>query len=253
MSVLRRKLRRELWQLKGQLAAIALLVALGGAVFAGAGSTERSLQRAQRDCYTAARFAHVFASLAAALRRVVAELEELDGVQAVDARLSTLASLEAQVELPTQDAVRVASQQHAKVTGYGLKLPLSATVRRDEPAAFTKVSPLGVEEQRVNVLLAPQGARRAWSGLGDGYHVEATIVVETHPDSLLVPRAALLRTSGGRAVFSVEDGKAKRVPVRVAHEGEREVAVDSGPSEGARVSVYPSDEVADGSRVATEP
>lgn len=126
---------------------------------------------------------------------------------------------------------------------------LRGRVRVVAPSGFTKVSPLGVEEQRVNVvgdLVDPPGR------LGDRYRVEVRIVLWEGRDVLKVPAGALFRDPGrpgGWAVFTVEDGRARLRPVEVGHRNPDEVEILSGLTAGTEVAVYPSDGVVDGARV----
>ena len=121
-----------------------------------------------------------------------------------------------------------------------------ARVRTVEPSGFTKVSPLGVEEQRVNVigtLLEPPGA------LGDRFRVEARIVLWEGAGVLKVPAGALFREGDGWAVFVVEEGRARRRTVRLGHRNPDEAEVAEGLRLGETVVVHPSDAVRDGARV----
>jgi HlyD family secretion protein len=123
---------------------------------------------------------------------------------------------------------------------------LRGRVRTVSPTAFTHVSALGVEEQRVNVVgdLVATSAR-----LGDGYRVEARIVTWQSADVLKVPVSALFRRGAGWAVFVVENGRARLRPVTLGHRGESEAEVLGGLAAGERVVLYPSDRVEDGVRV----
>jgi HlyD family secretion protein len=124
---------------------------------------------------------------------------------------------------------------------------LRARVRTVEPSGFTKVSPLGVEEQRVNVIgqfVDPPG------NLGDRFRVEAQIVVWEGGEVLKVPSGALFREGEVWAVFTVENGKARRRPVEVGHRNPDEAEILSGLRPGEMVIVHPSDAVEEGVRVA---
>lgn len=126
---------------------------------------------------------------------------------------------------------------------------LRARVRLVEPSGFTKVSPLGVEEQRVNVIgdfVDPPGR------LGDRYRVEARIVLWEGEDVLKVPAGALFRASGGWAVFTVEDGRARLRGVQAGHRNPDQAEILAGLKEGAVVIVHPSDAVKDGARVSSQ-
>jgi HlyD family secretion protein len=158
-----------------------------------------------------------------------------------------VAALEVVVDLPTADAVRVRPGQAARLTGWGGSAVLEARVRLVEPGAFTKVSPLGVEEQRVNVLLDPRGP--GWDALGDGYAADVAVVVREHADAVRVPSSALFSAAGGDALFLVDGGRARLVRVEVAGRAAGLAALARGLEPGARVVVHPGDQVADGVRV----
>lgn len=156
-------------------------------------------------------------------------------------------SLEVVLDLPTADAVRVHRGDRAVASAWGGGTPLAAIVRRVEPSAYTKVSPLGVEEQRVDVLLDPVG--EGWAALGDGFSVDMQIVVQELPDAIRVPASALFRDRDGWALYAVVDGRARRRRVDVAARGGGTAAVREGVHPGDKVLVHPGDEVADGVRV----
>jgi HlyD family secretion protein len=120
-------------------------------------------------------------------------------------------------------------------------------VKRVEPAAFTKVSPLGVEEQRVNVVgefLDPP------LRLGDRFEVDVSIVLWESAGVLKVPGGALFPVDSGWAVFTVTDGQARLRSVSLGHRGARETEVLSGLRPGDTVIVHPDDRMQDGVRVA---
>jgi HlyD family secretion protein len=156
--------------------------------------------------------------------------------------------IEVVLDLPTADAVRVHRGDRALASGWGGSAPLAAVVRRVEPSAYTKVSPLGVEEQRVDVLLDPVG--EGWAALGDGFSVDVQVVVQELPDAIRVPTSALFRDRDGWALYAVVDGRARRRAVDVAARGGATAAVREGVRPGDRVLVHPSDEVTDGARVS---
>ena len=131
---------------------------------------------------------------------------------------------------------------------------LEGTVRRVEPSGFTKISALGVEEQRVNVIIDFADPREAWEALGDGYRVEVQVVIWRGEDVVKLPTSALFRHEDGWAVFTVSGGngtagKALLVPVEIGHRNSLEAEVLSGIDEGTRIIVHPSDEVGDGIEV----
>lgn len=157
------------------------------------------------------------------------------------------ARLEIVSDLLSTDAVRVTAGDRVRIEQWGGGEDLHGTVRRVEPSGFTKISALGVEEQRVNVVVDFDDPRQAWERLGDGYRVELAIVVWQRDDALKVPTAALFRAAGGEwAVFAAEDGRAVEKTVGIGHRGALEAEVLSGLEDGERVIVHPGDAVADG-------
>jgi HlyD family secretion protein len=159
--------------------------------------------------------------------------------------------LEAVVDLLSSDAVRVRAGARARLTGWGGSEPLDGRVAYVEPSGFTKVSPLGVEEQRVNVVVVP-GDGSTWAALGDGYAADVTIVVEDLEDAVKVPSSALFRSGDAWVVFAVEDGVARQRRVEVTARAGRELAVASGVAPGDRVVLHPSDRIRDGARLEVE-
>jgi HlyD family secretion protein len=169
--------------------------------------------------------------------------------------------LEVVIEVLSSDAVRVRPGMPVRLEGWGGEGSLAAAVRTVEPAAFTKVSALGVEEQRVNVIADLAGDAAT---LGDGYRVEARIVAWSADSVLKVPASALFRQSGpagsgagpapgaagGWAVFAVEGGRARQRPVEVGHRTAAEAEILGGLSAGDRVVLHPANELRDGARVS---
>jgi HlyD family secretion protein len=154
-------------------------------------------------------------------------------------------ALEVIIDVLTTEAVRIRPGMRATVRNWGGE-PIGATVRLVEPSAFTRVSALGVEEQRVNVVL---DLDHRPAQLGDGYRVEAGIIVWSAEDVLTVPASALFRTGQGWAVFVVEDGRARLRHVRIGERSGARSQVLEGIEPGDVVVLFPSDELADGQRV----
>ncbi len=184
--------------------------------------------------------------------RVLRVFQESEGVVAPGTPLLEIgdpANLEIVVDVLTSDAIRVRERQEATIHRWGGD-KLSAHVRRVEPSAVTKVSALGVEEQRVNVLLDLDDPPAQWSALGDGYRVEVAITIETFADTTLVPIGALFRKGPATAAFVIDaQGFARERTVELLGQGEREAAVASGLEPGDRVVLHPSDRIKDGTRV----
>jgi len=159
------------------------------------------------------------------------------------------AALEVVVDLLTTDAVHVVPGTPVVIRGWGGDHDVAGRVRRVEPSAFTRPSALGVDEQRVNVVVALIDPYERWSALADGYRVEARIVLWQGARVLKVPQGAVFRRGDGWAVFQVENANVRLTPVTLGHRGETEVEIESGLKEGVVVAVHPGDRVKDGVRV----
>ena len=158
-------------------------------------------------------------------------------------------SLEAVVDVLSQEAVAIRSGMPARLElGQGVA-PLAARVRLVEPAAFTKVSALGVEEQRVNVVLDFAEPLDRVQTLGDGFRVDAHIVVHREQDVVKAPVGALFRDGEGWAVFVADAGRARKRAVKVPRRNGAEAMIGDGLAPGELVVVYPSDALKDGARL----
>ncbi|MFO7276754.1 MAG: HlyD family efflux transporter periplasmic adaptor subunit [Pseudomonadota bacterium] len=157
--------------------------------------------------------------------------------------------LEIVVDLLSEDAVRVRAGQRAIIEGWGGEEPLEGTVRRVEPFGFMRVSALGIEEQRVNVIIDITSPRERWQRLGHGYRVVPSIVLWEAQDVLLVPLSALFRQGESWAVFVAENGRAKLRTVEIGQQNGLVAEVRSGLEPGERVVLHPGDRVTDGTRI----
>lgn len=158
-------------------------------------------------------------------------------------------SLEIEVEVLSSDAVRLSPGQAARVLRWGGAGVLTASVTRVEPGAFTKVSALGVEEQRTRVILDLTTAPEQWAALGDGYRVEVEFILRQEKDVLQVASNALFRHADGWAVYRVEDGVARRTPLQLGVRSASAAQVLAGLQAGHSVIVQPDDRIKDGTRV----
>lgn len=156
--------------------------------------------------------------------------------------------LEIAVDVLTSDAVQIEPGQRVIVERWGGD-PLDAHVRLIEPSAFTRTSALGVEEQRINVVIDLDSPREAWQRLGDGYRVETQIVIWEEADVLRVPANAVFRHAGGWAVYAIEGGVARLTPVETGRRNGLEVQILGGVEEGDSLVAHPSDQVTDGTPV----
>jgi HlyD family secretion protein len=157
--------------------------------------------------------------------------------------------LEIEVDVLSSDAVRIPPGAKVFLEQWGGPKPLEARVRLVEPSGFTKVSALGVEEQRVNVIADFLATKENRPRLGDGFRVEARIVEWESDDVLVVPAGALFRDGDQWAVFVVDAGRARLRRVRIGHQNGREAEVLDGLAAGESVVQYPGDQLRDGARV----
>lgn len=159
------------------------------------------------------------------------------------------ADLEAVVEMLSRDGAAIPPGTPATLEQWGGPAPLEGRVRLVEPAAFTKISALGVEEQRVNVvvdILTPLEQRRS---LGDNFRVEARVVVWDEPRALKAPSSGLFRRGGDWAAFVVRDGRARLVPVHAGRSSGPETQILGGLQPGDEIILYPGDRIKEGDRV----
>lgn len=155
-------------------------------------------------------------------------------------------TLEIAADVLSSDAAAVRRGQAVILRGWG-GAPLQGVVRSIEPSARTRISALGVEEQRLTVVVDVPDAPTT---LGDGYRLDASIVVWQGRDVLTVPAGALLRSDEGWELFAIRDGRAQRVPVRIGHVGSGVAEVLGGVRRGERVVVFPPDALRAGMRVS---
>jgi HlyD family secretion protein len=152
------------------------------------------------------------------------------------------------------DAVRVRPGARAMIEQWGGDRVLDAKVRRIEPSGFTKISALGVEEQRVNIVLDFTDPAGAWAALGDAYRVEVRVVIWETAEALKVPTSALFRQGEEWALYVFgADGRAHQTLIKLGHQTGQEAEVASGLSEGARVILHPGDTLTEGTRVSERP
>lgn len=184
--------------------------------------------------------------------RVLKVLQESAGVVAAGQPLLEVGDprrLEVEAEVLSRDAVRIEPGGRVLFERWGGDEILEGVVRTVEPTGFTKVSALGVEEQRVLVIADIASPPEAWQRLGDGYRVEAKFIVWEREDALTVPASALFRREDGWAAFVVADGRARLQPVRVGPGSGLLTQVLEGLEAGDAVILHPGDDVDDGVRV----
>ena len=154
--------------------------------------------------------------------------------------------LEIVIDVLSTEAVKIKPGMQVLIEGWGGDEPLQALVSVVEPYAFTKVSALGVEEQRVNVVANFVGSHAT---LADAYRVEARIVVWSSDKVLKSPASALFRRQDGWAAFVFDDGRARLRDVTVGQRTAFDVQVLSGLEPGERTILHPSNDISDGTRV----
>jgi HlyD family secretion protein len=159
-------------------------------------------------------------------------------------------SLEVVADVLTTDAVRIHSDDPVRIEGWGGPKPLEGRVKLVEPSAFLKISALGVEEQRVNVVITITSPSDEWKGLGDNFRVDAHIIVASVADALTVPTGALFREGDSWEVFTVEGGKARKRRVEIESRNPAKAVVASGLQAGETVILYPGDKIREGTRVS---
>ncbi|HRE20251.1 MAG TPA: efflux RND transporter periplasmic adaptor subunit [Rhabdaerophilum sp.] len=182
--------------------------------------------------------------------RVLQESEAMVAASTAILEIGEPSDLEIAVDLLTTEAVRVRPGAEVTVTGWGGGKPLRGRVRRVEPSAFSKTSALGVEEQRVWVVIDIASPREEWGGLSDGFRVEVAIVVDDLAQALVVPIGALFRQGGDMHVFRIEGGKARLVKVELGLRSGKAATVISGLVAGDRVILYPPSSVKNGVAVS---
>jgi HlyD family secretion protein len=153
--------------------------------------------------------------------------------------------IEVMLEMLSEDAVKAKPGMDALIEGWG-GMPLHGRVRLVEPFSYTKISALGIEEQRVHVLIDFTDPREKWQAMGHGYRVTGRIITWVGHDVLKLPMGALFRDGSRWAVYTIEDGVARRRYVELGHINEAEAEVLSGVTTGAKVILHPSDRIAEG-------
>lgn len=180
--------------------------------------------------------------------KIIAKSEQVVPPGAPLLELGDLRDLEIAVDFLSRDAVRIKPGDTARIESWGGDVTLAAKVTRIEPTGFTKVSALGIEEQRVKVILDFTGPPEAWQQLGHGFRVVARVVI-WQGEGLLVPLGALFRQGDSWAVFAEADGRAQRRLIKIAERNLHHARVVDGLNAGDQVVLHPGDRVTDGVRI----
>jgi len=187
--------------------------------------------------------------------RIMSVAQESQSVVPGGAEIMTLGDpddLEVVAEFLSTDAVEIEPGAPAFIENWGRnRPPLRGQVRLVEPYGFLKISALGVEEQRVNVIVDFVGSPQEWASLAHGYRVEVAVVTWQADDVVQVPVAALFRYDDQWAVFRVEDGRAKLSPIDIGRQNGTVAEVLDGIETGATVVLYPGEQIVDGIRVTS--
>jgi len=191
----------------------------------------------------------VRAPVSGTILRIIRESEAVVQAGAPLVEIGDPADLEIVVDLLSTEAVKVSAGDAVLIDGWGGAGSLNGRVRRVEPFGFTKVSALGIEEQRVNVVVDFTDPPKLWSRLGHGYRVVTRIVRWRGENVLQVPLSALFRSRGAWSLFRVEDGRARLTRVGVGHMNVRTAEIRAGLKAGDTVLLHPSDRIEDGVRV----
>lgn len=184
--------------------------------------------------------------------RILRILRKSEGVVEAGAPLVEIGDpedLEIVVDFLSSDAVKIVTGQRVIIEEWGGGAALSGRVRLVEPFGYTKVSALGIEEQRVNVIMDFTSPPAEWQRLGHGYQLEVRVVLWEGTDVRKVPLTALFRNGGAWAVFLEEDGRAELRVVEVGRRTGREAEIVDGLEAGDRVVVSPSDRITDDVRI----
>lgn len=163
--------------------------------------------------------------------------------------LGNATQLEVVVDILTEDAAQIKPGSVVQLSNWGGPDVLLGQVRLIEPAAFTKVSALGVEEQRVNTIIDITSAPEKWRTLGDGFKVDVRVLVQVVENAVKVPVSALFPVGARSALFVLDKGRARLKEIEVAARNGVEAWVKSGLTPGTQVIVYPDTKLRNGDRV----
>lgn len=191
----------------------------------------------------------IYAPITGRVLQVIQESSAVVGVGTSLIELGDPSNLEIEIDVLSTDAVRIKPGSELTIEHWGGGSPLTGYVRIVEPAAFTKISSLGVEEQRVNVIADFDEPLNRIESLGDGYRVEARITVNELAEALLVPNSSLFRHDRQWHVLAVVSGEAILKKVTIGLQNEQQSQILEGLAEGDQVIEYPSDQLESGTRV----
>lgn len=239
------KARTDVEVLEAQLASAGAAIELRKAELASAEARlvqpESAPAASERSCCV-----YVTAPVDGVVLTVFAKSEQPVATGTKIAEIGDPSDLEVAVDLLSSDAVRIAPGARAEIVDWGGERVLPAVVRRIDPAGFTKVSALGIEEQRVNLVLDLQESDPR---LGHNFRVYARLTLWEGDDVLQVPLSALFRDGRNWSLFVIRDGRARQTEVGIGHMNDEHAEVLSGLAPGDVVILHPSDTLSDGSLV----
>ncbi|MCW8408833.1 efflux RND transporter periplasmic adaptor subunit [Legionella sp. PATHC035] len=160
--------------------------------------------------------------------------------------IANVLGLEVVADILSEDAAKIPPDARVIIKRWGGSYPLEGRVRVVEPSGYTKISALGVEEQRVNVIIDIITPHKLWKSLGDGYKVDVEIILFESAHSLVVPMSALFRDEDHWAVFVVKKHRAYKQRVVLAHHNPDMAVIEKGLKAGEQVILYPSSLIHEG-------
>jgi len=178
--------------------------------------------------------------------RILHKSESIVPVGTPLVEIGNLKDLEVNIEMLSTNAVRVKIGDQALIKRWGGNQDINARVKVIEPSGFTKISALGVEEQRVNVILSFTDPIEKWASLGDAFRVEAAIIIDRADKAIKIPLSALFRQNEKWSVFKVVDGVAMIQEVAVGRKNDRFAEIEQGLEVGELIIVHPGNSVEDG-------
>jgi HlyD family secretion protein len=184
--------------------------------------------------------------------KVLKILQQSEGIVNAGTPLMELgdpSQLEVVVDVLTEDAAQIKPGTAVRLMNWGGQEPLNGQVRLVEPAAFTKVSALGVEEQRVNTVIDITSPPESWRALGDGFKVDVRVLVQVVENAVMVPVSALFPVGARSALFIVDAGRIRQQEVEVAARNGVQAWIRTGLQPGTKVVVYPDSALRDDDRV----
>jgi HlyD family secretion protein len=219
-------------------------------------AAEHTLEEAQAalkrmDDPTAADGFKVMSPIGGSILRILQESEAAVAAGSPLFELGDLSDLEIAADLLTSDAAPIQPGASVSIDRWGGDAPLAGRVRRVEPSGFTKVSPLGVEEQRVWVIIDITSPHEQWASLGDGFRVDVKIAVREIEHAVVAPVGALFRRGDDWCAFVIEEDRARLRKVQLGLRSGRLASISQGLAAGDVVVNFPPSSLSDGSRVRT--